>query len=279
MLINIFDTLISRKVSLKVKIAFVLFCCLLGIEGVLGQTEKKDSLVWNGKQYVPFSSIPVDTILFDFDKDLSQQMQPLDSVLKYAILYSPSLKFEDAAIEKAMYNLKYTRYLWMNGITGFYNYSFGNQTNLNSVDNNSAILNNSLGLGYRYGVNVVIPLTEFFGRPNRMKQLKSEHEMAIQKREERLIELEQRVIVAYFNLLNAQKQMNIRVQDTESAKLTVEIAMVEMKRGKIHPSELSRLKNIHALAESNLEMSRRDFMIYYYQLESLVGRKLSKFKK
>ncbi len=255
---------------------FAFFICS---ESVLGQTEKKDSLVWNGSKYVPFSSIPVDTILFDFDKDLSLQIYPLDSIIKAAVLYSPSLKFEDASIEKAMYNLKYTRYLWMNGITGFYNYSFGNQTNLNSIDNNSAILNNSLGLGYRYGFNVVFPLTELFGRPNRMKQLRSEHEMAIYKKEERQIELEQRVITAYFNLLNAQKQMKIRVQDTESAKLTVEIAMVEMRRGKIHPSELSRLKNIHALSESNLEMSRRDFMIYYYQLESLVGKKLSKFKK
>ncbi len=246
---------------------------------LLGQTEKKDSLVWNGSKYVPFSSIPVDTILFDFDKDLSLQIQPIDSILKYALLYSPTLKFEDAAIQKSMYNLKYTRFLWMNGITGFYNYSFGNQTNLNSIDNNSAILNNSLGLGYRYGFNVVIPLTEFFGRPNRMKQLRAENQMAIHNRELQQIEVEQRVISAYFNLLNAQKQMKIKEQDTESARLTVEIAMIEMRRGKIRPSDLSRLKNVHALAESSLEMSRRDFMIYYYQLESLVGRKLSKFKK
>lgn len=257
----------------------LLFALLWGNQILLGQTEKKDSLVWNGSKYVPFSSIPVDTILFDFDEDLSVQMHPIDTILKYAILNSPSLKFEDASIEKAMYNLKYTRYLWMNGVTGFYNYSFGNQTNLNSVDNNASILNNSLGLGYRYGVNVVVPLTEFFGRPNRMKQLRAEHEMAIQKREERQIEIEQRVIMTYFYMISAQKQMKIRVQDTESAKLTVEIATVEMKRGKIHPSELSRLRNIQAISETNLEMSRRDFMMYYYQLESLVGMKLSKFKK
>ena len=50
---------------------------------LLGQTEKKDSLVWDGSKYVPFSSIPVDTILFDFDKDLSLQIQPIDSILKY----------------------------------------------------------------------------------------------------------------------------------------------------------------------------------------------------
>lgn len=245
---------------------------------VSGQS-KPDSLVWNGKQMVPLSSIPVDTILFDFEQDLSMQIKPLDSILYYAKIYSPSLKFEDASIEKAMYNLKYTRWLWMNGLTGFLNYTYGDQTTLNSLDNNGAILNNSLGVGYRFGFNAVLPLTEVFGRPNRMKQLKAEHEMAKHKKEEKAIEIEQRVIAAYFNLLNAQKQMKIRVQDTESARLTVEIASVEMRRGKIHPSELSRLKNIHAIAESNLEMSRRDFMIFYYQLESLVGVKLNKLKR
>jgi GNAT superfamily N-acetyltransferase len=82
------------------------------LEELLGQTEKKDSLVWDGSKYVPFSSIPVDTILFDFDKDLSLQIQPIDSILKYALLYSPTLKFEDAAIQKSMYNLKYILQCW-----------------------------------------------------------------------------------------------------------------------------------------------------------------------
>jgi outer membrane protein TolC len=167
----------------------------------------------------------------------------------------------------------------MNGITGFVNYTYGDQTNLNSLDNNGAVLNNSLGVGYRVGINAVIPLTEVFGRPNRMKQLRSEYTMAKWKREERELEVAQRVIMAYFNLTNAQKQMKIRDQDAESARLTVEISNVEMKRGKIHPSELSRIKNLHAIAESNLELSRRDFMMFYYQLEVLVGVKLNTLRK
>jgi outer membrane protein TolC len=73
--------------------------------------------------------------------------------------------------------------------------------------------------------------------------------------------------------------MKIRDQDAESARLTAEISNVEMKRGKIHPSELSRMKNVHAIAESNLESSRRDFMMYYYQLEVLVGVKLNTLRK
>jgi hypothetical protein len=36
---------------------------------------------------------------------------------------------------------------------------------------------------------------------------------------------------------------------------------------------------VHAIAESNLESSRRDFMMYYYQLEVLVGVKLNTLRK
>jgi outer membrane protein TolC len=111
-----------------------------------------------------------------------------------------------------------------------------------------------------------------------MKQYKAEVEMAKAKKEEEEMTLRRLIIQDYFNLLAAQKLLWIRTQDVESAKLTSEIATVEMKRGKIHPQELSRLKNLQALAESNLEMSKKDFMTYYYVLENWVGVKLNTLK-
>lgn len=242
-------------------------------------TPKKDSLVWNGRAMVPLSSIPVDTILFDLSGDLDKQLQPLDTILAYAIRYSPELKFEDASVEKAEYNTKYTRFLFLNGVSGFYNYSWGNQTVLTAVNTDGSNLNTSLGIGQRFGANVTIPLTEVFGRPHRMKQLKAEEKMARYKRADAEIELKRKIISDYYNLIAAQKIMNVRQQDVESARLSVEIASVEMRRGKIHPSELSRFKNVLTIAESNLEISRRDFMVYYYQLEVVLGVKLSSLKR
>jgi outer membrane protein TolC len=240
---------------------------------------RKDTMVWNGYEMVPLSSIPVDSILFDLNDDIGRQIEPLDSILAYAVKYSPELMFEDASIEKAKYNTKYTRYLWLNGVTGFANYTYGNQTNLNTQNADGSILNNSLGVGYRLGANITIPMTEVFGRPNRMKQLKAEEKMAKYKRADAELELKRKVISDYFNLIAAQKVMKVRQQDVESARLSVEIASVEMRRGKIHPSELSRLKNILTIAESNLEITRRDFMVYYYQLEVVVGVKLSTLRR
>ena len=111
-----------------------------------------------------------------------------------------------------------------------------------------------------------------------MKQMKAELEMAKAKRMDQEMDLRRLIIQDYFNLLAAQKLLWIRTQDVESAKLTSEIATVEMKRGKIHPQELSRLKNLQALAESNLELTKKDFMTYYYFLENWIGVKLTSLK-
>ncbi len=151
---------------------------LLASSQVKAQRNGKDSLVYDGISMVPYSRIPVDTILFDLNEDLGKQMMPLDSLLEYAVNYSPLIKMEEAGIQKANYNLKYTRYLFLNGFSGFFNYTYGNQTNLNSINSDGSVLNNSLGLGYRVGANITLPLTEVFARPSRMKQLKAERDMA-----------------------------------------------------------------------------------------------------
>ncbi|MFY8108577.1 MAG: TolC family protein [Bacteroidia bacterium] len=224
------------------------------------------------------TGIKIDTISFDPDIDLTNQIPSLDSLITIALKNNPNLKFEDASIKRSDYNLKYTRYLWLNGMTGFFNYTYGNQTNLNTVNSDGSILNNSLGVGWRAGFNFTLPFTELTSRNYRMKQMKAELEMAKAKRMDQEMDLRRLIIQDYFNLLAAQKLLWIRTQDVESAKLTSEIATVEMKRGKIHPQELSRLKNLQALAESNLELTKKDFMTYYYFLENWIGVKLTSLK-
>lgn len=220
----------------------------------------------------------IDTISFDPDVDLSSQLPGIDSLITIALLNNPNVRFEDASIRKANYNLKYTKYLWLNGMTGFFNYTYGNQTNLTTINSDGSVLNNSLGVGWRAGFNFTLPFTEIFGRPARIKQLKAEVDMAKAKKDDQIMDLKRMLIQDYFNLMASQKLLWIRTQDVESAKLTAEIATVEMKRGKIHPQELSRLKNLQALAESNLELTKKDFMTYYYFLENWVGVKLSTLK-
>ncbi len=225
------------------------------------------------------SSMPVDTLFFDLSKDLSEQMLPLDTLLEIAVANSPAMHFEDASIEKARQHMRYNRYTFLNGVSGFYNYTAGDQITLIQNTGSDPTLSNAFGIGTRYGINLTVPLSEVVARPNKMKQLKAEITMAKHKRNDIAIEVKRQVISDYFNMISAQRILNIRIQDAESARLTVEIANVEMKRGKIHPQELSRLKNLHAIAETNLEMSKKEFMTFYYQLETMMGVRLHNLKK
>ncbi|MFN4082337.1 MAG: TolC family protein [Bacteroidia bacterium] len=224
-------------------------------------------------------SYNVDTIFFDLSKDLSEQLLPLDSLINIAIKNSPSMMFEDATIERNKQHMRYNRYTFLNGVSGFYNYTQGDQISLVQNAGADPALSNAFGIGTRYGFNITLPLSEVVARPYRMKQLKQEITMAKHKKNEMAIEVKRQVISDYFNMIAAQRILNIRIQDAESARLTVEIAQVEMKRGKIHPQELSRLKNLHAIAEANLEMSKKEFMIFFYQLETMLGERLHNLKR
>lgn len=220
-----------------------------------------------------------DTISFDPNLDLAQQIMPIDSILNYICKYSPTLKMFDAEADKSNYNKKYISTLWLNGIGLFYNYTYGNQfTSLISSTITDQQLSNNLGIGYRFGVNIQFLLGEIYGRKSKLKSLQAEIETAKQKRAEALIELKRKVIADYYNLIANQKLVKIKQADAESASITVSIAEYEMKRGKIMPSDLSRLKNIQSIADVNLELSRRDYMISYNQFETLLGCRLSNFK-
>jgi outer membrane protein TolC len=227
------------------------------------------------KQIIAF----IDTISFDPNLDLAQQIMPIDSILNYICKYSPTLKMFDAEADKSNYNKKYISTLWLNGIGLFYNYTYGNQfTSLISSTITEQQLSNNLGIGYRFGVNIQFLLGEIYGRKSKLKSLQAEIETAKQKRAEALIELKRKVIADYYNLIANQKLVKIKQADAESASITVSIAEYEMKRGKIMPSDLSRLKNIQSIADVNLELSRRDYMISYNQFETLLGCRLSNFK-
>ncbi len=240
---------------------------------------KTDSIVVDTSSKKAVIAI-IDTISFDPNLDLIDQIMPIDSILNYVCKYSPTLKMIEAEGDKSKYNRKYISSLWLNGIGLFYNYTYGNQfTSLVTSTNTDQQLSNNLGVGYRFGVNVQFFLGEIYGRKSRLKSLQAEVEMAKQKRAEALIELKRKVIADYYNLIANQRLVKIKQADAESAGITVSIAEYEMKRGKIMPSDLSRLRNIQSIADVNLEVSRRDYMISYNQFETLLGCSLSNFKK
>jgi len=232
------------------------------------------------KEIGNFFKFDGDSLEYDVTFDLASQLVPLDSIIQIALLNSPTMEYGESAVKKYKYNLKHTKNMWTNGVSVFYNYGFGNQAAfLSSSDASGVQQLNNLGVGYRAGVNVTFGMGEIFARPLKNKEMEAELEMAKNKYKEFEVAIRRQIIADYYSMIAYQRIFKVRVSDAESARLSTEIATVEMKMGKIHPSELSRLKNILAIAETNVEDSKKDFLTAYYQLEALVGQNLTSLKR
>jgi outer membrane protein TolC len=204
----------------------------------------------------------------------------LDSILYYVSENSANLKIAIAETNKFRYNRKYISWIWLNAFQFFYNYGYGNQVN-NVISSNQTvdIATQSLGLGYRVGVNFVLPIGDFIGRTARLKSLSYEVEAAKHKQDDARRIYKRMIIDDYFILMTNQKLLFVKSQDLETSRISAEVALIEMRRGKTQPSELGRIRNIMAIAEINYENAKRDFLSSYYKLETTLTVPLTTFKK
>ncbi|MFA9213244.1 MAG: TolC family protein [Candidatus Methylacidiphilales bacterium] len=222
----------------------------------------------------------IDTLMFDINKDIEEQLIPLDSILYYATENSANLKMAVAETMKFKYNRDYIKWIWLNSLQLFYNYGYGDQvTNLIASNQQNDVATQNIGIGYRVGFNFVLPLGDLIGRSARLKSLKSETEMAKYKQDEARRIYKRLIIDDYFALVSNQKLLMVKSQDLETSRITAELAFIEMRRGKTQPAELSRLRNIMAVAEIGYEQAKRDFLSSYYRLETTLTVPLIYFKQ
>lgn len=258
---------------------------LLFFSGIVGYAqvgyERSDSLKLQMAN--PSTSIDlkiIDTLMFDINKDIEEQLMPLDSILYYATENSANLKMAVAETMKFKYNRDYIKWIWLNSLQLFYNYGYGDQvTNLIASNQQNDVATQNIGIGYRVGFNFVLPLGDLIGRSARLKSLKSETEMAKYKQDEARRIYKRLIIDDYFALVSNQKLLMVKSQDLETSRITAELAFIEMRRGKTQPAELSRLRNIMAVAEIGYEQAKRDFLSSYYRLETTLTVPLIYFKQ
>lgn len=271
-------------INFKFLINFGAFILLL-FSGLNGYAqvgyERSDSLKSRmANPSTPIDLKNIDTLMFDINKDIEEQLIPLDSILYYATENSANLKMAVAETMKFKYNRDYIKWIWLNSVQLFYNWGYGNQiTNIIASNQVNDVATQNLAAGYRFGINVVLPLGDLMGRSARLKSLKSEADMAKYKQDEARRIYKRLIIDDYFALVSNQKLLMVKSQDLETSRITAELAFIEMRRGKTQPAELSRLRNIMAVAEIGYEQAKRDFLSSYYRLETTLTVPLINFKK
>jgi outer membrane protein TolC len=212
--------------------------------------------------------------------DLEQELIPLDEIMVLAIEHSPYIKYDAAQIMISRTSLTLTRRDWLQTISATGMYSAGNQQiaygNLNNAQSGSqtSILN-----GYRYGVNVNIPLTEFGSRNARIKQGKAGLEAAQLRKEQTEFSLRRQVIQEFNNLVGAQKLLKIKTEGRENARLTYQMAEKQFREGGIQLSEMNHANDALVNAESSLQMAITEYKILFLSFEELIGVKLNTLKR
>lgn len=218
----------------------------------------------------------------DFDEliDLQTQLIPLDSIINIAIEKSPSVQFQQDLIEAAKYQVDFSKRLWTNNLVGFVNYSAGNQ-NLVSAnsDNNGALSSTNITNGYRMGVQLNLPLYELVGRKSRINLYKSQLNSTVSKKAETIQELKREIIQAYYSLFYYYNLIAIRSEAKETTVNQYSIAQKQFKDGLIDVTELSRLKTIEVNSKADYEEAKRQFSIYYFQFEAMIGVKMNELIK
>jgi outer membrane protein TolC len=188
------------------------------------------------------------------------------------------MQFEEALIEKSERNVENTKRLWMNNIYGSAGYNGGNQS---IILNQTEAINesNNITNGYRWGVNVRLPLYELFGRKSQVKMIQAELEASNKQYEIRALEVQQLVIEAYFGLINSQELVRSRLRDYQTQSSNLELARIELLKGNIEMSQFAGFSNVATNSESAYLNAKQQFYTAFYLFETVVGVDINLLKR
>lgn len=226
----------------------------------------------------PADGLPLDSMSFDFNSDIGVQLIPFEEMYKLALTYSPTVRFEVAvaASQQAAYQLSKLQIL--QNMTGFANYSTGNQAILST----GTTINDQLGQisnGYRAGVNIAISLHDLFGRPQQIRLAKGNHDAIQERRRSAEIQLKRDLFNLYQDLILSQRVLQIRLRDDQASLAAYRIAEVELQQGKIAPEAHAFNSGRYAETRTTVEQAKTQFTKNIFALELFVGVPIHQLKR
>lgn len=220
----------------------------------------------------------VDSLVFDIKRDITTQLVSFDEMYKLALAYSSSVRFEKAVSNSQLSAYELSKLQILQNLTGYVNYSTGNQailsTGKNVTDNLGQISN-----GYRAGVNVTVSLHDLFGRPKQISLAKANYEATKERQRTAEIQLKRDLFNLYQDLILAQRVVQIRLRDDQASLAAFRIAEVELQKGTITPEAHAFNSNRYAETRTTVEQAKTTFVKTLFALELVTGVPISKLKR
>ena len=231
--------------------------------------------------YVDLNNKPVfslnDSVLskIDLNKELVDQIVPIDSLIKVAIANNPSVQAQDALIDASKDQIKFAKREWQNGVSAFFSQSLGNQTLFyDSNQDLNTVQSQSIQTGYRMGLNVNVPLFLLFGRTSRIRVYQHEQEVREKTGEKIQLDVSRQVISEYNSMLTAHRILLLATKSRGTSRLLQDMADKQFAQGDLSIADYSSVAAITSKAEQDYEIARSNFYNTYLTLEKLLGVRL-----
>ncbi len=221
----------------------------------------------------PSAKAQADSLLLDPKVDIVMLLPTLDSMFEIAKTVNPSMKQELAAQRANQWNVAYTRWIWSQNISMFYNYSLGSLPFFAYTDPTKPI---STGLvqikeGFRMGINVSLSVFDIMGQQGRVNEAKEKVILQKYKRDAEAMELKRKLAQFYADMVGYDRLYQGRNEDYLTQLVACQVAEKEYREGVIHMSEYARQKNVLSDAEAAYHESFRFYFGALKQFEAILG--------
>ncbi|GAB3947717.1 hypothetical protein GCM10028805_20480 [Spirosoma harenae] len=227
------------------------------------------------------SGFAEDTLYLDINQDVAGQLLPFDDLFKVAVVHSPLVKYQNEVVNSLGESYEVTKLQILQNVSGFANYSGGNQL-LVSSGGTTLPGQGTLGQitnGYRVGVDVRIPLYEFFGRKHQVKLANANYKAAIHQKETVELQLKRDLIGIYQDMITTQQLLKILLIDEQASLTSLRVGEVEIQKGQITADMMASITTRYVQAKTASEQAKGNFLKNVRYFETLMGMPIQRLKR
>lgn len=221
-------------------------------------------------------SIQQDSLAALYSEDLRETLPPLDNLINIALKNSLYLKYSETSVDKNKEQVILARREWYNNIAAVGNYSVGSQRYVVASANGD--FQNTFLNGYRTGVNIALPLSIITSRGAKIRSAEADYRAAELQYQQTEIDLKNRVIKEYYELLTANSILKIKSMAKEDAEIQNEFSEKSFTEGTISLEDYTLISRSTSGSLTDFEVAKSDYLIKYKQFEHLLGVSLSNLK-
>ena len=213
------------------------------------------------------------------ENDISKKLPPIDSLVQMAKEYSPFIKVtvSEQKYRDGVVSSEQRAWLeYINVEAGYYYGIFDNLSNSQIAgDPGSQTLFSTEQSRYNVGVSLRLPLSAILNRRAAIKSAKGEAEKARFETQVAEMELEQKVVELYNDLLKTHRLFFISGSIVDNFRVQSLRAEKDFANGIINVTEYTRLQQMMNQATMNFELQRAEFISSVTALEGIIGADLN----